>query len=146
MASYELNKWTQSTLATLRHIHEQNQKGIKTEAKDLASGTWRNWAYALIKGGYLKNENGFHLSNTGNELLTKLSLNPPENRRGKTRRQKGAIPKSRQSQQALSDDVYRVLVQGKDLGFEMILTEEQAIQVVNLVSDLKRNKLGSRNE
>lgn len=89
MAQYKIGHWTKSTLDTLEFVEKKELEGIFPRAKDFSNRTMINWIYILKDGGYVNNGNGFHLSDSGKELLKELRENKGTlDRRGRKSKKK----------------------------------------------------------
>jgi len=134
--AYEMNKWTTTTLETLKFIKEKNDQGIHPSTKELINGTMINWAYVLKKAGYLQNSDGFFLTDTGIKLLEELSLNPPQERRGKRKKHKLSLQKD--DNKSSGQNLYRVRVEGIDVFFETAIDKEKAMQVLSFIANVNK--------
>lgn len=137
--SYKIGYWTQSTLKTLEYVKQKNASGLKLKATEFENGTLKNWAYVLANGGYLKNDNGFILTQLGEQLLSELQRDPPPDRRGRSK------PRIKQNKKTASVAApshaiqgYQVSIRGTDIAFDAILSREQAMEAINAVSSLKK--------
>lgn len=135
--AYKVGHWTNGTLRTLQEIQEKNAVGVKPKAKDLSSGTYRNWAYALKMGGFLTNGEGFVLTPEGEVLVAELQRHPPTEHRGI---RQSELPAARRDvvSQAIDADAYRLTVEGRDIVMEAAITREQAMEVLSVISHLKK--------
>ncbi len=135
---YTLGHWTKATLLAFRYIHGENVNGRYPKIKDISSGTLKNWCYVLKRGGYLleRDDGGILISKTGVELYEQFQRNPPQEKRGKKRFKEPLNQENKPD----SPDVYHVVVQGKKLSVEMLLTEDEAMEIISFISSLKKKK------
>lgn len=141
--SYKVGNWTKSTSQTLTFIKERSDTGKNPKLHNFPSGTYRNWVYPLVNGGYVINEDGYKLTDKGLELLKQLIENPPSDRRGKKRiieqvEVEEETPKRKKKQNA-KPPMYRITLGGRDLAFDTVVTHEEAMKIIKEISQIKGN-------
>ena len=145
MNSYRIGNWTKSTAVTLKFISDENNAGRKPKLRDMKSGTDKNWSWVLKQGAYVIDENGYSLTEKGQELLNSLLSNPPQDRRGKIKKQtslsdyknKEANPKDEKKQDNKVKKDYRVTIAGRDLTVDTLVTHDEAMRLIKTVSEIK---------
>ncbi|MFH1053846.1 MAG: hypothetical protein V1740_05520 [Candidatus Woesearchaeota archaeon] len=135
--SYQMGHWTKGTLSTLEFIENQNIQNIKPRAKDMPTGTLRNWAYVLKKGDYLKNGDGFVLTEKGKDLLRVLSRNPPRERRGKIKKRIQQIVTKQKTDDEKSD-AYRLVLEGADMILDTKIPRDWAMEILSTIASRKK--------
>jgi len=141
LSSYRAGNWTVSTQKILNYISEENKQDRHPKIKDVLSGTLRNWAYILIKSGYLTDVNALNLTPSGHELLIELTNNPPKKR---SRHQRGISvgnynPTSSNVAKTVTP-VYRVTIEGKARIFQADIEERLAIQLIDSILKKKQKE------
>ena len=140
---YNIGQWTKSTLQTLIFIKEHSKSGRNPKMHNLPSGTYRNWAYVLSKGGYLLNEDGYRLTEKGIELLQQLENNPPTDRRGRKRIMEHTEEESQTRKKSKTNTkpiMYRVTVAGRDLAFDSLVPHDKALEIIQRISEIISKK------
>ena len=153
MTSYKMGNWTKSTLNTLSYIVKQNLDGKKPSIDDIRTsnapnkGTIINWIYVLKRpeAGFISDEDGLQLTNKGYGLFEELKKNPPLDRRTMTikkirkNRSKVVNTRANSSGDMPQENLYKITIRGVDLGFEMVVSEEKAKEIVRTLSEVKFN-------
>jgi len=133
MVTYELGKWKASTLKTLLYVYEQNKAGKRPRVRDVNNGTMVNWIYALKRGEYIVDAEGFMLTEKGKQLLTMLQQNPPP------KRERTKVESRFQAQEAEKspDKSYaQISIRSSNLAFDTILPPDKAIKLVRIITEM----------
>ena len=148
MSAYKEGNWTNSTLETLKFLFDENNAGRKPKLKDMKSGTRINWTWVFKQGGYVQNEDGYFLTEKGKQLLNNLLTNPPQDRRGKIKKQVAQHDKKMSQEEAIGKFInerkqdkikkdYRITIAGRDLTVDTLITHDEAMRLIKTISEIK---------
>lgn len=135
---YKIGKWTTSTIDVLKFIDDKNKVNINPRAKDLPSGTYRNWVYPLKDAGYVEDKEGFVLTERGKSLLANLIANPPVSRRGRIKGNKRSTQINVQA--TGGTPLFEVSIQGTDTVYHALVDSELANEIIATISNLRKKK------
>lgn len=146
MSAYREGNWTNSTVETLKFISDENKAGRKPKLKDMKSGTYINWVQVFRQGGYAINEDGYSLNEKGKELFNSLLSNPPQDRRGRRKKQTSLSDykvkeELKQKEEKKQDNKvrkdYRITIAGRDLTVDTLITHDEAMHLIKTISEIK---------